>query len=96
MRLFLRWKDVLTKLSSPLVNELVQMVDRINAWARAEHNGDGSHGDISVNSLTFNSDTQTTVGAAGGASAQPATPLGYLTVTLRDGTEVVIAYHNKA
>jgi len=37
--------------------------------------------------------TQTTVGAAGGASALPATPLGYLNVTLPDGTAAVIPYY---
>ena len=38
--------------------------------------------------------TQTTVGAAGGATALPATPLGYLNVTLPDGTAVVVPYYN--
>lgn len=38
--------------------------------------------------------TQTTVGAAGGASALPATPLGYLNITLPDGTNVVVPYFN--
>lgn len=36
--------------------------------------------------------TQTTVGAAGGASAQPATPLGYLLVQIGT-TTVAIPYH---
>lgn len=36
---------------------------------------------------------QTTVGAAGGASAQPATPLGYLLVAL-NGSNVAVPYHN--
>lgn len=35
----------------------------------------------------------TTIGAAGGAAAQPATPLGYLRVVLNN-TEVKIPYHN--
>lgn len=39
------------------------------------------------------STTQTTVGAAGGASALPATPLGYFNATLKDGTNVVIPYY---
>lgn len=38
----------------------------------------------------------TTVGAAGGASAQPATPLGYLKVKLHDGTTVHVPYHTAA
>lgn len=37
--------------------------------------------------------TQTTVGAAGGASALPATPLGYLNITLPNGTSVVVPYY---
>lgn len=38
--------------------------------------------------------TSTTVGAAGAASALPATPEGYLAVTLPDGTAVKIPYYN--
>lgn len=38
--------------------------------------------------------TQTTVGAAGGASALPATPLGYINMTLPNGTAVVVPYFN--
>lgn len=37
--------------------------------------------------------TATTVGAAGGASALPATPLGYLNTTLPNGTSVKIPYY---
>lgn len=37
--------------------------------------------------------TQTTVGSAGGATAQPATPLGYLLVVVGT-TTVAIPYHN--
>jgi hypothetical protein len=44
--------------------------------------------------LTLGIGTQTTVGAAGGASALPATPLGYLKVWV-GATEVVIPYYNK-
>lgn len=39
--------------------------------------------------------SQTTVGAAGGATAQPATPLGYLLVNI-NGTERAVPYHIKA
>lgn len=46
-------------------------------------------GDLTLASPT----TQTTVGAAGGASAQPATPLGYLLVQIGNAT-VAIPYHN--
>ena len=38
--------------------------------------------------------TQTTVGAAGAASALPATPKGYLNVTLPTGESVVMPYYN--
>ena len=37
--------------------------------------------------------TQTTIGAAGGASALPATPLGYIRFTFGD-TEVALPYYN--
>jgi len=40
-------------------------------------------------------DKQATVGAAGGATAQPATPLGYLKMKV-NGVAVVIPYHNAA
>lgn len=39
---------------------------------------------------------QTTVGAAGGASALPATPLGYWKATRADGTAIVFPYFNAA
>lgn len=39
------------------------------------------------------SETQTTVGAAGSASALPANPSGYLRATLEDGTAIVIPYY---
>lgn len=45
-------------------------------------------GDLTLGSPT----TQTTVGGAGGASALPATPTGYLTVNLGNGP-VVIPYY---
>lgn len=44
--------------------------------------------------LTLGTGTQSTVGAAGGASALPATPLGYLRVWIGT-TEVAIPYYNK-
>ena len=45
--------------------------------------------------VTYGAGTQATVGAAGGASALPATPLGYLRAWVGT-TEVVIPYYNKA
>ncbi len=49
---------------------------------------------IILGDLTLaNPTTQTTVGAAGGATAQPATPLGYIVINLGNGP-VAIPYHN--
>ena len=45
--------------------------------------------------LTVGIGTQATVGAAGGATALPATPLGYLQVWIGT-TQVVVPYYNKA
>lgn len=43
--------------------------------------------------VVIGSAVATTVGAAGGASALPATPLGYLTITLPDGSTAKIPYY---
>ena len=94
MNLYLLFKAQLKGLSGTLIDELDQLLLRMNAWGRKEHNSDGTHGTISVDGITFNGTRQTTVGAAGGASAQPATPLGYLLITLPDGTQVAVPYHN--
>lgn len=53
-------------------------------------------GDLNIGgTLRYGSwNTQTTVGAAGGASALPATPLGYIKATI-DGTAVVIPYYTQ-
>ncbi len=96
MNLILRFRDVLLQLSGDLVSELNQMRLRINSWAEAEHNTDGTHAAITISALTFNGETQTTVGAAGGASALPATPLGYLVVSVPINgvpTSVVVPYY---
>lgn len=45
-------------------------------------------GDLTLGSPT----TQTTVGAAGGASALPATPTGYLTVNIGNSSYVIPYY----
>lgn len=45
--------------------------------------------------LNGSSQTQTTVGAAGGASALPATPLGYIKSTI-GGTDVAIPYYRRS
>ena len=48
---------------------------------------------ITATTVRFNTTTATTVGAAGGASALPATPLGYLAANV-GGTAVKIPYYN--
>lgn len=48
------------------------------------------NGDMTLASPT----TETTVGAAGGASALPATPLGYIIVNLGGTGAVKIPYYN--
>lgn len=91
MNLTLFNRDVLAQFPGVL-NELDQLVSRINQVFGAEHNPQtGAHAEISVTGLTWGGTTQTTVGAAGGASALPATPLGYLRVTVGT-TAVVIPY----
>lgn len=49
--------------------------------------------DISSTVVFTNQTTGTTVGAAGGASGLPATPLGYITTSI-NGTSVKIPYYN--
>lgn len=95
MNLILRFQELLRAVSDALASELTQMVTRINAWASVEHRTDGTHGSISVTGITFTGSTQTTVGAAGGASALPATPTGYKVETI-GGVEVVIPYYAKS
>lgn len=95
MNLVLRWVAVLGAFSSALVSELQQMVARINDWAEQEHHADGTHGSITVDGLRFDGTTQTTVGAAGAASALPATPTGYI-VFMVGTTEYVIPYYAKS
>lgn len=48
---------------------------------------------ITTTTVRFNTTTATTIGAAGGAAALPATPLGYLTVNV-GGTAAKIPYYN--
>jgi hypothetical protein len=61
---------------------------------------DISNGDIQIDTqgtgvVDFRTATQTTVGAAGGADALPATPTGYLEVKI-SGTAYVIPYYAKS
>ena len=95
MNAVLRFKLLLLKLSVELVSELEQLVLRLNTWAAKEHQSNGEHGAITVTGLTFGGTTQTTVGAAGGASALPATPSGYAVITI-GSTEMVVPYYAKA
>lgn len=95
MNLTVPLRDVLNGIHEAIYNALNQMAARINSWSQAQHNSDGTHAAISVTGFTFNGTTQTTVGAAGGASALPATPAGYKVETI-NGTEVVIPYYTKA
>jgi len=92
MKLVLHYRTVLAAFSQSLASEFDQLLARINSWSGKQHNVDGTHSAISVTGLTFGGETQTTVGAAGGASALPATPTGYLTITI-GGTDYVIPYY---
>ena len=61
---------------------------------------DTSDGDMSINTqgtgtLDFNTPTQTTIGSAGGASALPGAPTGYLKVKIA-GTLRVIPFWDQA
>lgn len=96
MNLSLFNRDVLAQFPA-LLNELDQLVARANLVFGAEHNPQtGAHAFVTIeDALTFHGETQTTVGAAGGASALPATPTGYMVVTI--GTaERVIPYYAKS
>lgn len=95
MKLVLRFLTSVTALSADLSRELQQMVVRLNTWAAVEHKADGTHSAISVTAMTFNGETQTTVGAAGAATALPANPTGYKVETI-NGTEYVIPYYAKS
>lgn len=95
MNLYLVWRSVIAAFSSALTAEFDQLITRLNTWGAAEHTKNGLHTHISVTGLTFNGDTQLTVGAAGGASALPATPSGYLEVTIGT-TEYVLPFYAKS
>jgi hypothetical protein len=70
-------------------NAFDQLHRRINTVWSVDHDPKtGTH-----TSLTFTGDTQTTVGSAGGASAVPATPTGYLVISI-GGTERAIPYYD--
>jgi hypothetical protein len=95
MNLVLYNRDTLAQFPA-LLNELDQLVTRINTVFNQQHDPQtGEHTDISVTGLEFGGDIQTTVGAAGGASALPATPLGYFEITI-DGAAVVVPFYLKS
>lgn len=48
-------------------------------------------GDVTLSGIR----TQTTVGAAGGATALPATPTGYIVVVI-NGAEYIVPYYAKS
>lgn len=92
MRLALNHRDVLAQYPA-LLSELDQLIARINLVFETQHDPQtGAHTDVSVTGLTWEGDTQLTVGAAGGASALPATPTGYLTITI-DATNYVVPFY---
>lgn len=97
MSVILIHRDELAKVPG-LQQELDQLVTSINRRFTAEHTGDtGVHTDVTAESVTtpildLTSTSQTTVGAAGGASALPATPTGYIPVLI-GGVEYVIPYY---
>lgn len=94
MNLTVPLRDVLNGIHEAIYNALNQMAARINSWSQAQHNSDGTHANISVTGFTFNGTTQTTVGAAGGASALPATPSGYVVFSVGT-TEYVMPFYAK-
>lgn len=91
MNVVVSFRNVLRKFSPTLVDELDNIVTRINTVWRVDHDAkDGGH-----TGLTWTGATQTTVGAAGGATALPATPAGYLAISV-NGTEMVVPYYVKS
>jgi hypothetical protein len=65
------------------------MNDNLSDVVRPVLNMPQINGDITLASPT----TETTVGAAGGASALPATPLGYIIINLGGTGSVKIPYY---
>jgi hypothetical protein len=88
-------------LAVDVVDELDQITTRANTVFKKEHDPQtGVHTDVTADSvetlaLTLNDTSQTTVGAAGGASALPATPTGYIPVTI-NGVEYVVPFYAKS
>lgn len=95
MNLTLHNRDVLAQYPA-LLNELDQLIARINLVFGSEHDPQtGAHTNINVTGLIWDGEIQSTVGAAGGASALPATPAGYAVLTI-GATEFVLPFYAKA
>lgn len=95
MNLALFHRDVLAQ-HPALLNELDQLVARINNVFEKEHNPQtGAHAFISVTGLQWDGATQFTVGAAGPADALPATPSIYMVIEL-SGVEYVCPLYRKS
>ena len=92
MNLALFNRDVLAQFPA-LLNELDQLTARINTvWQKQHDPQTGAHTDITVEALTWGGETQLTVGAAGGADALPATPSGYMQITIGTRSYVIPYY----
>lgn len=84
-----------------LQQEMDQLVTSINQRFGQEHDPDtGVHSVVTAESvetpiLVLSGTTQTTVGAAGGATALPATPTFYHPIII-DGVEYVVALYAKS
>lgn len=95
MNLSLMKADVLAAVPG-LVDELQQLIARIQLVFQKEHDPQtGAHTAITVDSVDFNAGSaQFTVGAAGSASALPATPSLYQSVFV-NGVEYVMPLYAK-
>lgn len=97
MSVILVHRDELAKVPG-LQQEMDQLVTSINQRFGTEHDANsGVHTAVTAESVTtpildLTGTSQTTVGAAGGASALPATPTGYIPILI-GGVAYVIPYY---
>lgn len=96
MNLSLFNRDLLAQFPA-LVNELDQLIARVNLVFGAEHDPQtGAHAHITLDSMNFtDGSNQLTVGAAGAAAALPATPSLYQSVFIND-VEYVMPLYRKS